>query len=179
VPHTNFENAPYPKFGAYRRGRGAGGIILPHRHPEEQEGMTVARTTVISATSADSFEAAIKEGVVRATATVRNVERVRVESMNVLIRDNNIVGYKVDLAVTFVLESDTADERERGEFRGTYRSDAKYDSPAEFLRRHVLLKDFTEEEIQDSKRFLHVTPAKTGSGLTDVSLNHDRYLAED
>lgn len=28
-------------------------------------------------------------------------------------------------------------------------------------------------------RPLRITPAETGSGLTDVSVNHDRYLTED
>ena len=29
-----------------------------------------------------------------------------------------------------------------------------------------------------ARKSLHITPAKRGSGLRDVSLNHDRYLAE-
>ena len=66
--------------------------------------MSVARVTEISATNPDSFEAAINEGIRRATSTLRNVEGAWVKDMNVLISDNNIVGYKVNLAVTFVLE---------------------------------------------------------------------------
>ena len=66
--------------------------------------MSVARVTEISATNPDSFEAAINEAISRATSTLRNVEGAWVKDMNVLISDNNIVGYKVNLAVTFVLE---------------------------------------------------------------------------
>jgi flavin-binding protein dodecin len=66
--------------------------------------MSVARVTEISATNPESFEAAINEGIRRATSTLRNVEGAWVKDMNVLISDNNIVGYKVNLAVTFVLE---------------------------------------------------------------------------
>jgi flavin-binding protein dodecin len=66
--------------------------------------MSVARVTEISATNPDSFEAAINEGIRRATSTLRNVEGAWVKDMNVLISDNNIVGYKVNLSVTFVLE---------------------------------------------------------------------------
>jgi dodecin len=66
--------------------------------------MSVARVTEISATNPDSFEAAVNEGITRATSTLRNVEGAWVKDMNVLISDNNIVGYKVNLAVTFVLE---------------------------------------------------------------------------
>jgi dodecin len=136
-------------------------------------------TTEISATSPNSFEDAINEGINRATSRLRNVEGAWVKDMNVLISEGNIVGYKVNLAVTFMLESDTPDEFEGGELHRPTRRDPKQDSPAEFLEQHVLLKDLTEEEIQDSKRFLYVTPAKSGSGLKDVSVNHDRYLAED
>ena len=66
--------------------------------------MSVARVTEISATNPDSFEAAINEAITRATSTLRNVEGAWVKDMNVMISDNNIVGYKVNLAVTFVLE---------------------------------------------------------------------------
>ena len=66
--------------------------------------MTVARVTEISATNQESFEAAINEGVNRATSTLRGVEGAWVKDMNVMIEDGSIVGYKVNLAVTFVLE---------------------------------------------------------------------------
>ena len=66
--------------------------------------MSVARVTEISATNPDGFEAAIREAIDRATSTLRNVEGAWVKDMNVLITDGNIVGYKVNLAVTFVLE---------------------------------------------------------------------------
>ncbi len=66
--------------------------------------MSVARVVEISATNPESFEAAINEAVSRATSTLRNVEGCWVKDMNVLIDDGSIVGYKVNLAVTFVLE---------------------------------------------------------------------------
>ncbi len=69
--------------------------------------MTVARVTEISAVSPEGFEAAIREGIERATQTLRNIEGCWVKDMNVLIEDGNIVGYKVNLAVTFVLEDAT------------------------------------------------------------------------
>ena len=66
--------------------------------------MTVARVTEISATNPDSFEAAINEGVNRATSTLRGVEGAWVKDMNVMIENGNITGYKVNLAITFLLE---------------------------------------------------------------------------
>ena len=66
--------------------------------------MSVARVTEISATNPDSLEAAINEGVNRATSTLRNVEGCWVKDMNVLMENGSIVGYKVNLAITFVME---------------------------------------------------------------------------
>ena len=66
--------------------------------------MSVARVVEISATNQESFEAAINEGVNRATSTLRNVEGCWVKDMNVLIDNGSIVGYKVNLAITFVME---------------------------------------------------------------------------
>jgi len=63
----------------------------------------VARVTELSATSAESFEDAVDEGVERATGTLRNVESAWVKDMNVLIGDGDITEYKVNLAITFVL----------------------------------------------------------------------------
>ena len=66
--------------------------------------MPVARVTEMSAISDQSFEDAINMAVNRATSTLRNVESAWVKDMNVEIQDNRITGYKVNLAITFVLE---------------------------------------------------------------------------
>ncbi|MCA1740460.1 MAG: dodecin family protein [Actinobacteria bacterium] len=70
--------------------------------------MPVARVTELSATSDQSFEDAVNMAVQRATSTLRNVESAWVKDQNkdqnVLIENNNITGYKVNLAITFVLE---------------------------------------------------------------------------
>lgn len=66
--------------------------------------MTVARVTEISATNSESLEAAINEGVNRATSTLRGVQGAWVKDMNVLIDNGNITGYQVNLAITFLLE---------------------------------------------------------------------------
>jgi dodecin len=66
--------------------------------------VSVARVTELSATSETNFEDAINEAVARATKTLRGVEGAWVKDMNVMIEDGNIVGYKVNLEITFVLE---------------------------------------------------------------------------
>jgi flavin-binding protein dodecin len=66
--------------------------------------MPVARVTEMSATSDQSFEDAINQAVNRATSTLRNVESAWVKDQNVEIQDNRISAYKVNVAITFVLE---------------------------------------------------------------------------
>ncbi len=66
--------------------------------------MSVARVTELSATSDQSFEDAINVGVNRATSTLRNVESAWIKDMNVMIENGRITGYKVNMAITFVLE---------------------------------------------------------------------------
>jgi flavin-binding protein dodecin len=66
--------------------------------------MSVARVTELSATSETGFEDAINQAVARATKTLRGVEGAWVKDMNVLIEDGNIVGYKVNVEITFMLD---------------------------------------------------------------------------
>ena len=66
--------------------------------------MSVARVTEMSTTSDQSFEDAVNMAIKRATQTLRNVESAWVKDMNVLIENGNIQGYKVNVAITFVLE---------------------------------------------------------------------------
>ena len=66
--------------------------------------MSVARVTELSATSETGFEDAINQAVARATKTLRGVEGAWIKDQNVMIEDGNIVGYKVNVEITFVLE---------------------------------------------------------------------------
>ena len=66
--------------------------------------MSVASVTEISAVSEQGFEDAIRTGINRATSTLRGVEGAWVKDMNVMIDHGSITGYKVNLAITFVME---------------------------------------------------------------------------
>jgi dodecin len=66
--------------------------------------MSVARIVEMSAVSENGFEDAINQAIARATSTLRGVQGCWVKDMNVLIEDGNIVGYKANVAITFVLE---------------------------------------------------------------------------
>lgn len=65
---------------------------------------SVARITTISARSDVSFDDAVKAGVERATATLRNVSGAWVKEQKVELADGAVVAYSVVLEVTFVLD---------------------------------------------------------------------------
>jgi flavin-binding protein dodecin len=66
--------------------------------------MSVARVTEISSQSARSFEDAIRQGVRRANATLRNLTGAWIKEQQVQITDGRITGYRVNMLVTFILE---------------------------------------------------------------------------
>lgn len=66
--------------------------------------MSVARVTEISATSSESFEAAIKHGLDRAIKTLHGVKSAWVKEQEVMVENNKITAYKVNMLVTFVLD---------------------------------------------------------------------------
>ena len=66
--------------------------------------MSVARVTEISSNSSKSFEDAIQQGIDRATKTLRNVKGAWVKEQQVKVENDQIVEYRVDMKVTFLLE---------------------------------------------------------------------------
>lgn len=66
--------------------------------------MSVAKIIEISAESPEGFEAAIQEGIRRASETVKNIRSAWVGDQQVEVKDGNVVNYRVHLKVTFVLE---------------------------------------------------------------------------
>jgi dodecin len=69
--------------------------------------MSVARVIEVSATSKESFDDAVKQGIQRANETLRHVEGAWVKEQNVMIHDGQITNYKVNLMVTFLLDGDS------------------------------------------------------------------------
>lgn len=66
--------------------------------------MSIARVTNVIAGSEKSFEDAIQQGVARATKTLKNVKGAWVENQKVVIEDNKVVEFRVNMRVSFVLE---------------------------------------------------------------------------
>lgn len=65
---------------------------------------TVARITSISSRSETSFDDAVRGGIERASATLRNVSGAWVKEQKVDVTDGTITGYQVVLEITFVLD---------------------------------------------------------------------------
>ena len=66
--------------------------------------MSVARVTEISATSTTGFEDAVREGIKRASQTLRGVRSAWVKEQQVRVEDGEVVEYQVNMMVTFVID---------------------------------------------------------------------------
>lgn len=66
--------------------------------------MSIAKVTEISATSPNSFDDATREGIQRASKTIRNIQGAWVKEQHVKVDDGNIVSFRVNLAITFLLD---------------------------------------------------------------------------
>lgn len=65
--------------------------------------MSVAKVSEITASSAQSFEDAIQQGINRATKTLENVQSAWIQDQEVMVEGGKITQYKVRMKVTFVL----------------------------------------------------------------------------
>jgi dodecin len=66
--------------------------------------MPVAKVTELSCTSTDSFEDAIRQGVDRATKTLRGVRSAWVKEQRVIVGSGGGLEFQANILVTFVLE---------------------------------------------------------------------------
>jgi len=75
-------------------------------NPRKEFLMSVASVSEIKASSTESFDDAVRQGVARAVKTIRNVKSAWVQNQDVRIDENgNIAEYRVQLKVTFILEN--------------------------------------------------------------------------
>ena len=66
--------------------------------------MSIAKISEISATSKESFEDAIRQGIERANKTLRNVKSAWIKEQQVRVKDGHIKEYQVNMALTFIIE---------------------------------------------------------------------------
>ena len=66
--------------------------------------MAIASVTKITAASPTSFDAAVKEGLARASKTLRGITGLHVLEEKASVNDGKIEEYRVTMEVTFILE---------------------------------------------------------------------------
>ena len=66
--------------------------------------MAVARVSKITASSSDSFDAAVREGLRRAAKTIRGITGLHVLEQKAKVDKGKISEFRVTMEVTFVLE---------------------------------------------------------------------------
>lgn len=66
--------------------------------------MNVAKVIEVNAESDVSFEAAIHNGVSKASETVHNIKGAWVKEQKVVVENDLIVKYRVVLKITFVMD---------------------------------------------------------------------------
>ena len=65
--------------------------------------MSVAKTVEIISSSTDSIEAAIRDGIAKASETIHGIEGAWVEGTKAIIRDNKVAEWRVTLRITFIV----------------------------------------------------------------------------
>ena len=66
--------------------------------------MSVAKITEISSQSDTSFDDAIKQGIARASKTVKNITGLWIKEQIAVVDNGAITSYRVLMKVTFVLK---------------------------------------------------------------------------
>jgi len=66
--------------------------------------MSVAKVIEITSASSESFEDAIRQGIAKASESVRNIKGAWVCQQTVKVENGTIVEYRTDLRVSFVLD---------------------------------------------------------------------------
>ncbi|MFA5014662.1 MAG: dodecin family protein [Actinomycetota bacterium] len=67
--------------------------------------MSIAKVTEVKVSSPTSFDDAIKEGIIRANKTLKNVKSAWIKDFEVIVGNNGKVAeYRILMRVTFILE---------------------------------------------------------------------------
>lgn len=66
--------------------------------------MSVAKVIEISSESPESYEDAIRKGVAKAAETVKNIKSAWVKEESVVIKNDRVSAFRVNLNITFVID---------------------------------------------------------------------------
>lgn len=65
--------------------------------------MSIAKVTEIIASSPNSFDEAVNNGIERAGKTLENVRSAWVKDLNVVVENGKVTEYRVTMKVSFIL----------------------------------------------------------------------------
>jgi dodecin len=65
--------------------------------------MSIAKVTEITSSSQKSFDDAIRQGISRASETVENIKGALVNEQRVVVNDDKVQEYRVNMRLSFVL----------------------------------------------------------------------------
>ena len=66
--------------------------------------MAMAKVVEVNSSSQKSFEDAIQTGISKVTETVKNVQGAWINEQKVIIQDNKITEYRVNLKISFLVD---------------------------------------------------------------------------
>ena len=66
--------------------------------------MAIAKVVEVNSSSEKGFEDAIQTGIAKVTETVKNVQGAWINEQKVVIKDNQIVEYRVNLKISFLVD---------------------------------------------------------------------------
>lgn len=66
--------------------------------------MAIAKVVEVNSSSQKSFEDAIHSGIAKVTETIKNVQGAWVNEQKVIIKDNKITEYRVNLKISFLVD---------------------------------------------------------------------------
>jgi dodecin len=82
------------------------GLTAEHRlRPFREDTMAVARVTKITAASSEGFDAAVREGLARASKTLRGITGLHVIEHKASVENGKIEEYRATMEVTFILQN--------------------------------------------------------------------------
>lgn len=66
--------------------------------------MTIAKVIEVNSSSTKSFEDAIQSGITKVSKTVKNIQGAWINEQKVVVKENKITEYRVNLKISFVVE---------------------------------------------------------------------------
>ena len=66
--------------------------------------MAIAKVVEVNSSSTKRFEDAIQTGIAKVTETVKNVQGAWINEQKVIIKENKIAEYRVNLKISFLVE---------------------------------------------------------------------------